>query len=224
MKATSSNRLISRLQDPETGSHGYLWLLLFYPVYLTSFFILEKVTLNYHVVECAADRFIPFCEWFFIPYVLWHGAIALLTLHLLLNDIPELKRLLRYFIATYIITFSVFLIWPTCQNLRPNSFPRDNLLTWLVAHVIYGADPSTNVSPSMHIIGTFGLWFAVFRTKGFAKMGWRIFWTLLCLSICLSTVFLRQHSLLDLATALPVVLVGWLVAYSGLPERRKSAP
>lgn len=222
MNPTVKAQLAVRLRDPETGGYRYLWLLLFYPVYLSSFFALEKITLNYHVVECAADHWIPFCEWFFIPYVLWHGAIALLTLHLLLNDIPELKRLLRFFIATYIITFSVFLIWPTCQNLRPSEFPRDNLMTWLVAHGIYGADPPTNVSPSMHIIGTFGLWFAVASSRAFAKPGWRIFWAILGIAICLSTVFLRQHSLLDLATALPVVLVGWLVSYSGLFFKRRA--
>ena len=223
MKTAVFFKLISRLRDPQTGSFRHLWILLFYPVYLISFFILENVTLSYHVVECSADALIPFCEWFLIPYVLWHALIALLSLYLLFFDFQGLKKLIAYFAITYLIAFSAYIIWPTCQNLRPTEFDRDNPLIWLTVHVIYGTDPSTNVSPSMHVLGAIGLWMAARRTPRFSGRFARCCWFIVCLAICLSTVFLKQHSLLDLLTALPAALFGWLVVYSGL-IRKKSKP
>ncbi|MBR6950302.1 MAG: phosphatase PAP2 family protein [Oscillospiraceae bacterium] len=221
MKPFSKQWLAERLRDPETGRYRYLWLLLFYPLYLISFFILEGMTLPYHYLEWGIDRVIPFCEYFVLPYVLWHGTIGLLSLYLLFFDIPELKRLLRYFIFTYVITFTVYVVWPTALDLRPTEFPRDNVFTWVTRHVIYAADPSTNVCPSMHILGTFGLWFASGRTKRFSGPLARVLWGILCLSICLSTVLLKQHSVIDVLAALPLTALGWVFAYSGLVFRRK---
>ena len=221
MKPFSRRWLAERLRDPETGGYRYLWLLLFYPIYLISFFTLEGMTLSYHLLECGVDRMIPFCEYFVVPYVLWHGVIGLLSLYLLFFDIPELKRLLRYFIFTYIITFAIYVIWPTSLNLRPTEFPRENFFTWVTRHVIYAADPSTNVCPSMHILGAFGLWFASGRTERFSGLLARILWGILCLAICLSTVLLKQHSVIDVIAALPLVLLGWLFAYSDLIFKKK---
>ena len=217
MKPFSKQWLAERLRDPETGSYRYLWLLLFYPLYLISFFSLEKMELSYHLVECSIDQLIPFCEYFVVPYVLWHGTIGLLSLYLLFFDIPGLKKLLRYFIFTYIITFAVYIIWPTALDLRPTVFPeKENFFLWITRHVIYAADPSHNVCPSMHILGAFGLWFASRRTKRFSGLLAGILWGILCLSICLSTVLLKQHSVIDVIAALPLVVLGWLFAYSGL--------
>ena len=219
MEPRLSEKLKERLRDPETGTWRYLWLLLFYPFYITSFFLLEKLPMNFHVVECSLDHLIPFCEWFVIPYVLWHGAIGLLSIYLLFFDIPNLKKLIRFFLITYVITLAVYLIWPTSQELRPAVFPRQNTFTWLTEHVIYGADTSTNVCPSMHIIGTIGLWCAATRSPRFTGPLAKTLWFLLCLAICLSTVFLKQHSLIDIVAALPVALIGWLPVFG----RRKRA-
>jgi len=208
-----------RLRDPETGSYRRLWPILFYPVYLISFFILENVTLDYHVVECAADALIPFCEWFLIPYVLWHAGIFLLSLYLLFFDFSGFRKLVVYFAVTYLFTFCAFVFWPTCQNLRPTEFSHDNILVWLTVHVIYGADPSTNVSPSMHVLGAIGLFLAARRTPRFSGMLSQLVWLIVCLAICASTVFLKQHSVIDILTALPVAAAGWLVAYSGIIKK-----
>ena len=46
----------------------------------------------------------------------------------------------------------MFALYPTCQNLRPEVFARDNVLTRLMAW-FYTCDTSTNVCPSLHVCG-----------------------------------------------------------------------
>jgi len=53
----------------------------------------------------------------------------------------------------------IFLLWPSCQELRPAAFPRDNLFTRCVA-LLYASDTNTNVFPSEHAIGSAAVWMA----------------------------------------------------------------
>ena len=50
------------------------------------------------------------------------------------------------------ISTAVFIVYPSCQNLRPEQLPRDNLLTGIV-QMLYTIDTNTNVFPSEHAIG-----------------------------------------------------------------------
>ena len=180
-------------------------LLLFWPAYFLSFFLLELSSKgrDLHLVHCALDDRIPFCEWFIIPYCLWHVLIAVMVIYTLLREAKTFRQLMRYFISSYCITLMVYMLWPTCQELRPAVFPRENALTWAVS-LIYRFDTPTNVCPSLHIVGALGLWFASRELPRFSAPGWKAAWSVTVLLICLSTVFLKQHSLVDVAAALPV--------------------
>ena len=192
--------------------HGTL--LLFWPAYFLSFFLLERLTQGvvYHPVHCALDDVIPFCEWALIPYLAWHVLIAVMVLYTFRRDIPAFRKLMWYFIATYCVTLVIYVIYPTCQQLRPEAFPRDNVLTRAVA-LVYWFDTSTNVCPSMHIIGALGLWFTAKECSCFSKPAWRISWGVTVALICISTLLMKQHSVIDVVAALPVSLFGWLLCY-----------
>ena len=45
------------------------------------------------------------------------------------------------------------------------------------------------------------------------KIGWVIFFILFALMICASTVFMKQHSIVDFFAAIPVILIGWFAVY-----------
>ena len=54
-----------------------LFLLSYFAIYLPWFGHLEKtVTTHFHVIHTALDDYIPFCEYFIIPYLLWFGTSA----------------------------------------------------------------------------------------------------------------------------------------------------
>ena len=196
----------SRLGQPE---YNHLNLLLFFPAYLLSFLLLERLSTEtvYHPVHCTLDDWIPFNEWFLFPYLAWHVLIPLMVLYTLRHDVPAFNRLMWYFISTYCVTLAVYCLYPTCQELRPEVFPRDNLLTRAVG-LSYWFDTSTNVCPSMHVSGVLGLWFTAKECRRFSTKGWRTVWGVSVILICLSTMFLKQQSVIDVIAALPVSLIG----------------
>ncbi len=59
----------------ERNKHALL--LLYFMIYLPWFGHLERtVTTHFHVIHVALDDYIPFCEYFIIPYFLWFGYVA----------------------------------------------------------------------------------------------------------------------------------------------------
>ena len=58
--------------------YSHAWVFLYWLIYLPWFGWLERtVTSNYHVLESTWDKYIPFCEGFIIPYLLWFPYVAL---------------------------------------------------------------------------------------------------------------------------------------------------
>ena len=104
--------------------------------------------------------------------------------------------------------------------LRPEVFPRDNLLTRFIAH-FYAFDTNTNVCPSLHVIGSFAALFAFWHAPVFSAGKWRIASAVAAFLICISTVFMKQHSILDVLAALPLCAIGYYFAYRKTPKRAK---
>ena len=56
---------------------GELKYVLWLPVYLLSFFVIERVVVTgYRPTQTWLDAYIPFCEWFVIPYCLWYPLLV----------------------------------------------------------------------------------------------------------------------------------------------------
>ena len=212
---------LSNLTSPE---YRHVLLLIYWPLYLLSFIILEQRPVAF-TIESPLDHMIPFCEWFVIPYLGWMVALLFLSLYTLAYDIPAFKRFMYNLILTTIIAETCYLLWPNQQLLRPvlSELGRANPLTWVV-NIIYTVDSNTNVCPSLHCIGAFAVFFCAQSTRKFRTPAWTAFFAVFALMICASTVFIKQHSILDFFAAIPVVLIGWLVVYlPAMLKARKTA-
>ena len=77
--------------------------------------------------------------------------------------------------------------------------------------LIYSADTNTNVFPSMHVAGALGAAEAFFRTDGLKK--YRAVSVITAVLICASTVFIKQHSLLDVFGGIAVWLISHITVY-----------
>lgn len=204
---------LNKINEPE---YRHLKYLLFWPVYLASFAILERVWIHpyYHPVHCALDDMIPFCEIFLIPYALWFIELAFIQGYTLLFDIDEFKRFIRFLIIAFMGTICIYMIYPTCQEMRVTEFPRENVLTDIVK-ALYSFDTNTNVCPSLHVIGAVAVLISVWHANGLGKMWIRAAFIVLTVLISLSTVFLKQHSFVDVVMAMPVCLIAYLAVYAG---------
>jgi len=210
----------NNLTSPE---FKHLFLLLFWVAFGIVFGAVEKLIPrdHYYPVWHPLDDQIPFCEWFMIPYMFWFVFLVGIHVYLLLVDIPAFKRLMYFVMFTYGITAAVYILWPTCQNLRPTEFPRDNFLTRFIAG-FYAFDTNTHVCSSLHVVGSFATAFAAWDTKRFQTPLWKMAFLLVALLISVSTVFVKQHSIVDVFWALVLCAAGWILVY-GIPRWRKKA-
>ncbi len=203
-----------RWSNLTSESYRHLILLLFWPIFGILFFFVERgsITSNFHIVHCALDDIIPFCEYFLIPYLFWFIFICGIMLYSLLFDIDAFKNFMYYTIITYSITMLIYFLYPTAQQLRPVYFERNNIFTYLLG-IFYELDTSTNVCPSLHVIGSVAVMHAAWNSRHFSTAAWRIVFLTATLLISISTVFLKQHSVIDVFAALPVCFLAYKAVY-----------
>lgn len=182
-------------------------LLLSWPIYLFLFFLSERwiPADSCALIWCPLDHRIPFCEWLLIPYVSWYLLVAGTLGWFLLKDLTQFRWLQIYILITQIIGLSCFFLLPSRQALRPEVFPRDNFLTGAV-RFLYSIDTPTGVCLSMHVAWSLALVSAWTRKKD-SSVSWRLFVTAWCALICISVVFIKQHSVLDILAAILAGLV-----------------
>lgn len=213
-----------RLRKLNTPEFSHIKLLLFWPVFGLAFLALERFRPHaaYHVMHCALDDAIPFSEWALIPYLLWFVYLIGALAYTFFQDVPAFRRMMRFVIVTYTAATVIYFIYPTQQLLRPEAFAHDNALTRAVAW-FYTFDTNTNVCPSLHVIGSMAAFFAFWYAPIFSKRGWRIASTVAAFFISISTVFMKQHSILDVAAAIPLCAIGYYFAYVRTPKKSRSA-
>lgn len=203
-----------RLHNVSSNEYRHLLLLIFWPVFGLLFAYVEKhYPVEYYTpMHSVLDNFIPFFEWFVIPYLFWFIYLTGMVIYTVLYDIEAFKKMMWFVIITYSITLIIYLIWPTCQELRPAVFERDNIFTRIMRDY-YQFDTNTNVCPSLHVIGGIAVQFTFLHCKGKKHIGWHIAFLVTTILICMSTVFLKQHSIIDVFAALPVCLLGYFLCY-----------
>lgn len=199
----------SRLNTPE---FSHLKLLAGWIVYFVAYFLTETLipAENCYVVHSVLDDYIPFCEWFIIPYVLWYALVAGSLLWFAFYNVESFKNLSKYIIITQAVAMIIYILFPNRQDLRPVEFPRDNFLTDIV-RVLYILDTNTNVCPSLHVAYSLGIASVWVREKGIAP-GFKVFVVAFVVSVCLSVAFIKQHSVVDIFAAILVCLLAeWWV-------------
>ena len=194
---------------------GELKYVLWLPVYLLFFFVIEHIVVTgYWPTQTWLDGKIPFCEWFVIPYCLWYPLLVAVGLWLLRKDREGFRRYMRFLSITFFLSELIWLLVPNGQDLRPAVMPRDHLLARLVAE-LYAIDTNTNVFPSVHVVGAIGAAWAVRKTPSLRhRPAIRRAVTVLAALICLSTLFIKQHAVLDAASGLGLALAVGVPLYS----------
>lgn len=202
---------LSRINEPQ---YRHMWWLLFWPAYLLRYFLVENLNpaSTYHVMHCFLDDLIPFREGFLIFYASWYFLIVGVHLYTLLYDADTFRRYTKFLCISVVISTATFLLYPSCQELRPAVFPRDNFLSRLVG-LIYAVDTNTNVFPSEHVLGAFAAVAAAAHTRGLRKPGILAALTVLAVLICASTMFLKQHSVCDVLGALCLCPIVYFICY-----------
>ena len=208
---------LKKLTDPE---YSHLLFLLGWIGYFALFFLTENLipAEKCTPVHMWLDDVIPFCEYFIIPYVFWYVLIVFSLGWFALYNVKGFKQLQTYIIITQICAMLIYIFFPSRQDLRPEVFPRENLCTDIIGF-LYAFDTNTGVCPSLHVAYSFGIASVWLREKQ-AWPWWKAFVVIAVALICLSTMFIKQHSAVDFFAALPVCLLAEiLVFYVFFPKK-----
>lgn len=202
-----------RFHKLNTPEFEHLKYLAYWPVFGFLFLLVERLWIreSYFSIHCAWDDAIPFCEYFLIPYLFWFVFLVGTQIYTLLFDTAAFKRMMKFIMISYSAAILVYILFPNCQELRPLTFERDNLFTRFLAG-LYQFDTNTNVCPSIHVIGSVAVVLGAWDSRHFSKTGWRAAFCVTALLISISTVFLKQHSLLDVLAAIPICIAAWAIA------------
>lgn len=210
---------LSRIKEPQFAHLLYLlgWIGYFIAYFLTERLIPWEAC---YPVHCWLDDVIPFCEFFVIPYVGWYFLIVLSLLFFALYNPENFKNMMKFIIVTQVVATVIYIVLPNRQDMRPVVFERENIFTAIV-QLLYRADTSTNVCPSLHVaysIGIASTWLKEPSVSGRCKAAVTAF----CLLVCISVAFVKQHSVVDIVAALPVCILAEWLTYGKTYWKRKA--
>ena len=201
---------LRRLNEPRF-SHAKLlagWLGSFALYFITENLIpLERC----HAVHCALDDIIPFNEFFVIFYVGWYLLVFGSLAYTFFFDVENFRNIQIYIMITQAVAMLCYILWPSVQHLRPESFPRQNVLTWLMG-IIYDFDTPTGVCPSLHVAYSIGILSAGLKDKELSGI-WKAALSFFVLMVCVAVCFVKQHSAIDVLAALPVCVLAEILVF-----------
>ena len=198
-------------------------MLAYLAFYMLGFFILENAGhRHYHVIHTIFDDYIPFCKYFIVPYDLWflYIAVSVCWFIFFCRDRKEYYKLACSLAIGMTIFLIVSCVFPNRQDLRPAVVEGNDLFASLVRS-LYLTDTPTNVLPSIHVYNSVVIFFALNASPQLKR--WkktRFACGLLSALIILSTVFLKQHSVLDVSLGLLMsAVIQYFVDTVFAPER-----
>lgn len=194
--------------------YGHVWVLGYVFIYMPWFLYLEKnVTSDYTVMHVALDDYIPFNEYFIIPYLLWFLYMAAAIMYFFFSNKQDYYRLCAFLFIGMTVSLLVCTFFPNGTDLRISADSSKNLCSRLVA-LVHAADTSTNVFPSIHAYNSLGVHAAVINSARFKNKLWVRRGSLILMNaICLSTVVLKQHSLIDVFGAMILAYIIYPLVY-----------
>lgn len=190
--------------------------LAFWPCFGLTFFLVEQINRNpwrCHEVGCKLDGYIPFCEYFVIAYIMWFVYMAGTIVYLIFLDSKAYETTMKFIIITFSVTIGIYLLFPTVQLMRPYIPEHANVFAEAVRW-FYRHDTPTNVCPSLHVVGTLATMYGAMTSERLmSHRGMKTLYAVVGFFICISTVFLKQHSVIDLAAGATLCLVVWLTVF-----------
>ncbi|MDU5105599.1 phosphatase PAP2 family protein [Clostridium sp.] len=168
---------------------------------LAWFIILPIININYVIAGALAksgkdlsltlDKEIPYVSAFIFPYIYWYAFVFLGLVFILSKD---RKRYLRSLMVIYIsmcICYLFYYFYPV-EISRP--IISNNTLPNRLVNLIYEADRPFNCFPSIHVLNTYII---IRFTRIKDNKSWFIYTSIIGILIILSTLFIKQHFILD---------------------------
>ena len=183
-------------------TYSHAWVLLYAFIYFPWFTYLERHVNRQLFCNPFDIRWLHPVLWIFhhsVPAVVCYIAVTLG--YLFFNDKQGFYKASAIMFSGMTIFLIICTVFPNGLNLRPEVFTRDNFCIELVKR-IYQTDTPTNVLPSLHVYNSICCYIAIshcekLQHSRLIQKGSLV----LSILIILSTMFLKQHSVVDVVAA-----------------------
>lgn len=191
--------------------NGIKEIIILFMIYMIGFFLLERWTSSRMIMTSSTlDQYIPFNEYFVIPYLLWFVYIGLGFLYFIFIDNDGLRRTTFYLFTGMFICLIIYFLFPNGQDLRV-SLNNENLFQCLVSF-LYTIDSPTNVCPSIHVYNSLMMMISLRKSQLMRNHQWIMCGiAVLAALICISTVMIKQHAIIDVFMAIILVIIVYYV-------------
>ena len=183
-------------------------------IYMPVFFWVESLEHggNFHIIHTAIDDMIPVVEVFIIPYALWLPYLCISMIAIAVRS-RSISRKTSYMLMAGMTLFIIIsLVYPNMLELRAAIPDRENIFMDLIIY-LHTIDTPTDVLPSLHVFDALvaaGLHMA-FKDKKLLL----VLSDILVVLIILSTMFIKQHSIIDVISAvvmfIPILAAALLI-------------
>lgn len=150
---------------------------------------------NVHNLVTALDRSIPFSQFFVVPYLAWYALIFVFLFWFMLEDNGIYLSALFSILAGLLASFLIFRFF---QTFVPRPVVPEQGIFMQLTRMVYNLDNPYNAFPSIHVMTSSIIFLGGKHAKEYSKsISWLAQGT--AVLIVLSTLFLKQHTLLDAA-------------------------
>lgn len=205
------------------AAYGPLLWMFCIPVLNLFYGILNRDGGRVRTLITGLDEITPFMPAFVVPYLIWYPFMIAMFVFLFMKSRAVYYRALVQLCLGLVVCYITYFFYQTTVP-RP-VLTGDMPFYWLM-HFVYSNDRPFNCFPSIHVMTTYVILkhtFQYVEVKRLARLGiFALGW-----AIIVSTVFVKQHVVLDIAGAILLVELMVYVANKIAPlpkEKSASAP
>lgn len=166
-----------------------------------------------HAPEIALDRAFPLVPIWAIVYGALYLFLILLPI-LIVRDDALIRRTLFAYLLIWCTAYVFFMAYPTIAP-RPDKVVGEGFAVWGL-RALYSSDPPYNCFPSLHVAHSFVSALASYRVH--RSLG--IFALLCAALVAVSTLFTKQHYIVDVVAGVFLALIAYAMFLRNYPRER----
>lgn len=199
--------MFDKIRNDRALRQVFLYILLVLLFEVENLFIVGK----YKMYSPIDDR-IPFVPVFVIFYFLWYAMIAVIGIYFLLKSKEDLRKTFLSINISTAAAIIIYFLFPNYQALRPLSYGSDFFSQWV--KMLQSGDSPSCVCPSLHVSVCITLFLGVVSCKLLkGRKLIKLLVLILTVLICVSTVFIKQHSVVDVAAGILLSAAVYMYVY-----------
>ena len=180
-------------------------------IYMPTFFWVESLNPagGFHIIHTAIDDMIPVVEVFIIPYALWLPYLVAGMIAIAIYSRPISRKTSYMLMAGMTLFIIISLVYPNALELRAAIPDRQNIFMDLINY-LHQIDTPTDVLPSLHVYDAIVVAAGLHLTFK-DKKALLIASDILAFLIVLSTMFIKQHSIIDVISAFIIFIPVFII-------------